>query len=180
MKANQLKFMVIGLLAFIIGCTNSKPSSTTQKNLDSANIKRNTDDTIQNLPSVAEKITSIKADITKMKWNLIFFSGIKNETEPFKNEKATIKFNNDGTFNAKFCNNMSGSYVIDEEKGAITLSKIIATKMLCQGNLMKAEDGLKEGTYQMDITKGRLSLNAKNRFFTFDRESTPTENPMAN
>ncbi len=174
-----INLFLVGILGLSMSCTYSKPSSTAQRNSDSLN-NNSIDDTIQSLPLVAQKVTSLKADLIKMKWRLFFLSTIKNDTEPFKKDFAEITFNNDGTFNAKFCNNISGNYTLNEEKGTIVLSKIIKTEMFCRGNLMKAEDALKPGIYQLDITKGRLTLNANHHFFSFDRESTSQENPMAN
>jgi heat shock protein HslJ len=174
-----INLFLVSVLGLAMSCTYSKPSSNAQRSLDSLN-NNSIDDTIQSLPSIAQKVTSLKADLTKMKWRLIFLSTIKNDTEPFKKDAAEITFNNDGTFNAKFCNNISGNYTLDEEKGTIVLSKIIKAEMFCQGNLMKAEDALKPGIYQLDIIKGRLNLNADHHFFSFDRESTSQENPMAN
>ncbi len=129
-------------------------------------------------PDATDALT-LQENLTKMTWTASTFSGFAENNKSFGETNPEITFSADGKIMGKFCNSMSGNYEITDDK--LKIIDLVSTKMMCEGNLMKAEDFFKENLFEVDITKGVLTLvNSKGEILTFTRATTATENPMAN
>ena len=74
-----------------------------------------------------------KKDLTQRVWQL---QSLNNNTDlsAFSREIPYIKFDEDGRVSGNTgCNNYSGAYNNLTEQGAISFSKVMATKMYCEG-----------------------------------------------
>ncbi len=99
-------------------------------------------------------------------FRLVSFNGIATPVD----SKYTVSFDN-GSLNAKFCNNLSGSFVLDE--GNIKSSNMVGTKMYCNtpSNLMDIENSfvsvLNFGANISKIGKNIMISGPKGSIFIF-------------
>lgn len=138
-------------------------------------------DSIKSKPSAEEGPTFTRrlwADLQKMNWQLAQVS-VGKIVSPSDEKTYTLEFR-ENDFSARFCNQLGGGYVLLPEN-RIRLEKVISTEMFCgtPDYLMAAEGFIKDGIYEIDITKGYLTLAQDNNSLVFSRKSTPEENPMA-
>ncbi|MGQ3012504.1 MAG: META domain-containing protein [Flavobacteriales bacterium] len=138
-------------------------------------------DSIKSKPAAEEGPTFTRrlwADLQKMNWQLAQVS-VGKIVSPSDEKTYTLEFR-ENDFSARFCNQLGGGYVLLPEN-RIRLEKVISTEMFCgtPDYLMAAEGFIKDGIYEIDITKGYLTLAQDNNSLVFSRKSTPEENPMA-
>lgn len=157
-------------------CNNTSKTTGTAPAVSTA-------DSIKNAQPVAEAsgsdVSDLKADLQKMEWILAQVN-VGKIVSPANVKGHTLQFKDTG-FSAKFCNNMSGAYTVLPEN-RIQLEKVISTKIFCRtpDYIMAVESFLKDGIFDVDITKGYLTLAMDENSLVFTRKSTPDENPMAN
>jgi|GEM_PF-1490026 len=119
------------------------------------------------------------ADLQKMEWRLARVH--VDTTVAESDEKTFTLIFKESSFSARFCNRTGGGYTL-QPGNKVRFEKVISTQMYCgvPEYLMPAENFIKDGVYDIDITKGYLTLAKGRDSLVFSRKSTPEENPMAN
>lgn len=166
--------VLLGLIFVLIGTKDSKvedstntDTSTTQNKPSGSGSKPGTSLTgqgsIDSKPSVPSlTMKSVDGQI----FRLTSYNGIAVPTE----SRYTVSFSGND-LNAKFCNNLSGSFVLDS--GIIKSSNMVGTKMYCNtpGNLMETENSFVSVlNFGANITKldgGIMISGPKGSIFVF-------------
>ena len=88
------------------------------------------------------KSTKVQENIEGKTWQLYAINGVEAKAADFSRDLPTIEFAADKSVSGHSgCNGYRGTYTLDD-KGALTLSEVMSTKMYCPGdgesNFMKA------------------------------------------
>ena len=91
---------------------------------------------------VSCKSTKVQESIEGKTWELSAINGVEARAGDFSRDLPTITFAADKSVSGHSgCNSYRGSYTLDD-KGALTMSEVMSTKMYCEGdgesNFMKA------------------------------------------
>ena len=172
---------IITLCTIIVYSCNNKTENKSNPSSTSTNINiEHTEPELIKDSSHTLASSQVQNDLCKYEWTLTSTSVIDNVETTLAKNIPTIKFNVDGSFNAKFCNNINGKYATSDTASTISLTNFAKTKMLCEGAIMKIENAFAPTDYEFDITKGYLTFSVGESYFTFNRKTTNTENSMAN
>lgn len=165
------------LLAGVFLCTACTVTPETQ---DMAGTAVPVDSLKSEMPQGSgENVTrKLWAELQKMEWQLAQVHVAKTRA---RSDQKTYNLSfTKSHFSARFCNQVAGEYVLMPE-GRVRFEKVFSTEMFCgsPAYLMPAEGFIKDGIYEIDITKGYLTLARDGNSLVFTRKSTPEENPMA-
>lgn len=88
------------------------------------------------------KSTHVQENIEGKTWELFAVNGVEAKAGDFSRDMPTITFGADKSVSGHSgCNSYKGTYTLDD-KGALTFSEVMSTKMYCPGdgesNFMKA------------------------------------------
>ncbi|MBY8962092.1 META domain-containing protein [Flavobacterium sp. D11R37] len=96
--------------------------------------------------------------LTTSTWELQSIQGKRATMEDFANGMPYVNFTADYKINGKGgCNNFSGSYNLNEE-GGINISRLVSTKMYCEG--VRENDFLEllETSDAVNVDKNKITL----------------------
>lgn len=87
-----------------------------------------------------DKVVNNEVSLTNSKWRLVKLNGKAVSKNKDDNRELGIVFTTDGRFSAYAgCNNMNGSFTLNEEESRITFSKVAMTRMACPDSKTEQE-----------------------------------------